>query len=326
MARRFKRTIKNKKVRHKLVENNNNKRSKLHTKLVKNAKLFVKNLSGHNLTDHETLLLAKGVKFKINPSNKNAIRNVMKDFDEFSRKLRCRYLFNDGRIYKIHPFYINSGYKPLDSGAAIENYIFSTKIELSRMKINKHTRNISAEELSAIRNLKKNNNIIIRKADKNSTLCILDKDNYLREGLRQLHNIHYEEIVESKVKEKMKKDNVKLYLLALAGRKWVQEGHITDCQAEHQLSLYTISDILFYYETCFQSDEFTQKEHEKNWTGSTKGMEPDLLKMGMVVKKKKEKNEIAGDDDSTGFERNNVKKNVKKICMQYKANIFSSLK
>ncbi|CAG2258040.1 unnamed protein product [Mytilus edulis] len=84
---------------------------------------------------------------------------------------------------------------------AIENYIFSTKIELSRMKINKHTRNISAEELSAIRNLKKNNNIIIRKADKNSTLCILDKDNYLREGLRQLHNIHYEEIVESNVKE-----------------------------------------------------------------------------------------------------------------------------
>ncbi|CAG2226129.1 unnamed protein product [Mytilus edulis] len=69
------------------------------------------------------------------------------------------------------------------------------------MKINKHTRNISAEELSAIRNLKKNNNIIIRKADKNSTLCILDKDNYLREGLRQLHNIHYEEIVESNVKE-----------------------------------------------------------------------------------------------------------------------------
>ena len=187
MARRFKRTIKNKKVRHKLVENNNNKRSKLHTKLVKNAKLFVKNLSGHNLTDHETLLLAKGVKFIINPSNKNAIRNVMEDFDEFSRKLRCRYLYNDGRIYKRHPFYINSGYKPLDSCPAIENYIFSTKIELSRMKINKHTRNISAEELSAIRNLKKNNNIIIRKADKNSTLCILDKDNYLREGLRQLH-------------------------------------------------------------------------------------------------------------------------------------------
>ncbi|CAG2206273.1 unnamed protein product [Mytilus edulis] len=201
MARRFKRTIKNKKVRHKLVENNNNKRSKLHTKLVKNAKLFVKNLSGHNLTDHETLLLAKGVKFIINPSNKNAIRNVMEDFDEFSRKLRCRYLYNDGRIYKRQPFYINSGYKPLDSCPAIENYIFSTKIELSRMKINKHTRNISAEELSAIRNLKKNNNIIIRKADKNSTLCILDKDNYLREGLRQLHNIHYEEIVESNVKE-----------------------------------------------------------------------------------------------------------------------------
>ncbi|CAG2230600.1 unnamed protein product [Mytilus edulis] len=125
----------------------------------------------------------------------------MKDFDEFSRKLRCRYLYNDGRIYKRQPFYINSGYKPLDSCPAIENYIFSTKIELSRMKINKHTRNISAEELSAIRNLKKNNNIIIRKADKNSTLCILDKDNYLREGLRQLHNIHYEEIVESNVKE-----------------------------------------------------------------------------------------------------------------------------
>jgi len=51
------------------------------------------------------------------------------------------------------------------------------------------------------------------------------------------------------------------------------------------------------------------KKHncKKNWTGSAKAMEPDMLvQMVMDVKNKGiDIAEIAGDDDTTGFERLN---------------------
>ena len=53
-----------------------------------------------------------------------------------------------------------------------------------------------------MRDLKANENILIQKADKCSTLCILNKTNYDSEGLRQLENsTYYEQINESNIDE-----------------------------------------------------------------------------------------------------------------------------
>ena len=206
MARHFHRCRKTIKSKRKLLKKRtNNKQIHINDKITK-AKTFVRNLSGKHLTNNEYLLLAKGIKYIISPSNKLTKKEIIKDFDEFSRKLRCMYLFEDGTKYEPHPFYTNTGYKPKTSCNAIENYIFATKLELSKLSITKRKSNITKAELEALKSLQNNNDIVIRKADKNSTLCVLNKENYIKEGLRQLNdNIHYEEITQPKTTEIVKR-------------------------------------------------------------------------------------------------------------------------
>ena len=118
--------------------------------------------------------------------------------------IRLTYLYKNGdeTDYIKHPFYTNTGYKPQFSCPAVENYLFATKVELSKIDICKQKSNITKGERLALKTLKNNKDIVIRKADKNSTLCIIDKDNYIKEGLRQLNDgIHYEEINNSNLTE-----------------------------------------------------------------------------------------------------------------------------
>ena len=46
--------------------------------------------------------------------------------------------------------------------------------------------NISNNDVDKIKGLGKNNNIVIKRADKGNSIVILDTVDYLREGLRQL--------------------------------------------------------------------------------------------------------------------------------------------
>lgn len=118
---------------------------------VAKAKKFVKNLSAHSLTDNETLLLARGIKYIINPTNRNAQTAIMNDFMEFQRKIRLLYLHKDKEEYKLHPFYKNTGFKPHYSCPTVENYLFATRMEISKINISKHKSNISYGERTAIK-------------------------------------------------------------------------------------------------------------------------------------------------------------------------------
>jgi len=53
---------------------------------------------------------------------------------------------------------------------------------------------LTNEERKALKNLKNLDHIVILKADKNSTIVVMDKDDYIIEGLRQLASIHYTEV------------------------------------------------------------------------------------------------------------------------------------
>lgn len=55
---------------------------------IKQAKQHVVNLSMKTLTDNEYLLLSKGLKFIPAPSPKGAKNDLLRDFNEFARKLR----------------------------------------------------------------------------------------------------------------------------------------------------------------------------------------------------------------------------------------------
>ena len=56
------------------------------------------------LTDHDYILLSRGLKFIPNPKDKNAKLELIKDFDELARKMRCRYWFHKNSD-KRHPCY-----------------------------------------------------------------------------------------------------------------------------------------------------------------------------------------------------------------------------
>jgi hypothetical protein len=95
------------------------KKKKLNKNVLK-AKQYVTNLSKSKLTDHDYILLSRGLKFIPNPEDKNAKLELLKDFDELARKMRCRYLFHKNSD-KLHPFYQKTGYEPEFSCHTLES-------------------------------------------------------------------------------------------------------------------------------------------------------------------------------------------------------------
>ena len=83
-----------------------------------------------------------------------------------------------------------TGWKPDDSemDPNIMRYKTSVLNDMqSKLKIKKKPRyNISVKERKAIKNLRQNNNIIIKPADKGGAIVILNKEDYIKEGERQL--------------------------------------------------------------------------------------------------------------------------------------------
>ncbi|VDI82100.1 Hypothetical predicted protein [Mytilus galloprovincialis] len=202
------------KYKSKLRIHNNNKghlkRTKHFHENVKKALNYIEVFSRENLTNYEILVLAKGLKFIPSPDVKYIKQNLLRDFDELGRKMRCKYHFSDKTNADTnHPFRIKSGFKPSLHNNTIENYLFATKMEICRLKINKVRNNLSKHERAALKTLRSNNNIIIKKADKNSSTVVLDKNLYIKQTLNFLNNsICYEQIHEfntNKISETIQK-------------------------------------------------------------------------------------------------------------------------
>lgn len=63
----------------------------------------VLNLSKHKINRYKYLALSKGLKFIPTPHKKNLRKVILNDFDEFARKLRCKYYYGKG-YSRLHPF------------------------------------------------------------------------------------------------------------------------------------------------------------------------------------------------------------------------------
>ena len=71
---------------------------------------------------------------------------------------------------------------------------YSIEQDLHRLKYRQpRKKNLNKEEYQSIKSLKNNPDIIIKPADKGSAIVILDKDNYIAEGERQLHDEQFYE-------------------------------------------------------------------------------------------------------------------------------------
>ena len=136
------------------------------------------------MTTDQINLLSKGLKFIPTPTVKeNAVRKeLLLDFKQFARRMRLRYIFHN-RDKEQHPFHIKSDWEPpVQPSVALETYLEEVKGQLAEIALFKPQNNLPSEERKAIKDLRPNSDIVIKKADKGTTMVIMNTKDKIQEG------------------------------------------------------------------------------------------------------------------------------------------------
>ena len=145
-------------------------------------------MSNTNLTDQEIALLAKGLKFIPTPEKPASQKNLIRDFNTFARSMRLKYIFADSKS-NPRPFYVRSNWQPPPQpSVALENYLEQTKHEIANITFTDVKDNLPANQRRALRTLKTNREINLKKADKGTTTVAMDTTQKVEEGLEQVSN------------------------------------------------------------------------------------------------------------------------------------------
>ena len=156
-------------------------------------KKHIKNLSNKKLSNDQINLLAKGLKFIPTPVTKHpqVKRQILRDFDKFARRMRLMYIFH-GQDSEPHPFHVKSTWEPpIQRSVALESYLEEVKSELADLKLTKPKNNLLPTERMALKALKRDNEINIKKADKGTTIVVMNAQDKKQEGQIQLNNINH---------------------------------------------------------------------------------------------------------------------------------------
>ena len=200
----------------------------------------VVNLSKYELTQEEISVLSKGIKFCPTPGP--ADPGVQReDLNSLRRRLRQIAFYDDDGNYlpdnsqgpqvpavlvqdgshDLDPDRINSDdtfrhrkFKLKAMGAGpqgplnLEAMILANEIDFNRRPIHKPTkyRNLSPGEFTAMSSLTKNHNIVIKPVDKGQAICVLDREDYLKEGFKQLSDTSKYIKVEENLTEKHRRE------------------------------------------------------------------------------------------------------------------------
>ena len=120
----------------------------------------------------------------------------MVDIQDYHRRLKLQ------PISKPLPFTPNSNWTPKLSALPpsirplIRADTYATKNFNWRVK---DKSNLSTEEAQVLNQLKRNNHIIIKPADKASAVVILDRDRYIWEAKRQLYSSNHDRILQNPI-------------------------------------------------------------------------------------------------------------------------------
>ena len=155
----------------------------------------VVNLSTYKLTNEDYKLLSKGLTFCPTPSKPNNSEPI-EGLERFFRKLRLTFHFQDlkgtptpDHLKKLN---IKSDWCPTtDSDPAIESFCKTVRKEvLKEIHFSKKRKrvhgNLNSKSMDTIIRLARDPNIVIKKADKGSSICIMNTVDYLHECERQL--------------------------------------------------------------------------------------------------------------------------------------------
>ena len=176
------------------------------------------------MTDAQIKLISHDLKFiPVNKVNKNRIRSQCR----ILRFLQDECVLNTCMFYghnrNFHPFHVKSNWNPpVQKSVALESYLEEVKLQLTEIQITKPKLNLSREEQKALNELKKNNDINLKKADKGSTTVVMNKADKIKEGESVLNDRQsYRRLTEPMVKEN---HNKVMHLITDLHR----ENHIDD--------------------------------------------------------------------------------------------------
>ena len=133
-------------------------------------------------------LLSKGLKFVPSPNRIDKAK-LKQELEVFERKLRLMWHFrNDETIFDCNTkFRPKSTFNPKNKNIIIETHLSSLEEKLLDIDVAKDKfNNLSREERDALYSLKNDNAIVIKGADKGSAVVVWDREDYLKEALKEL--------------------------------------------------------------------------------------------------------------------------------------------
>lgn len=147
------------------------------------------------LSPAQLSLLRKGLTFiPTKGSNKNLVYSTRFDMQQYHRKLKIAAYFEGKGDSDPPPFTPKSHWTPplVNLPDNIKN-IIQQDIQYfdKKFKIHSTKPNLSKAEVNALKSLQNNSSIVIKPADKGSAVVIMDRDQYIWEGNRQLMDKKY---------------------------------------------------------------------------------------------------------------------------------------
>ena len=178
--------------------------------------LKVINLSKVNITESQEKVLIKGITFVPTPETADRAQ-IHQDVSDFCRRLRLKLHFSaplpaideinneqgvSGEVEDTDPpqrlpksllkFKPKSTWTPKTTDPILNAYISKVKSSIQNLVPQESDRtNLTKREKRAIGELKKNPHIVIKKADKGSSIVIMNRDDYIKEAETQLSDDKY---------------------------------------------------------------------------------------------------------------------------------------
>ena len=148
----------------------------------------VHNFSNTTLSDNQSLVLSLGLNFIPTPKN-STDSDILASFHVFARKIRIAKFFSHPLTYSTSEFRIKSNsFVPPLAGKHLEDYLDNVLSKIKDRMIDvPYQHYLQPLGLTnTISSLVNNDSIVIKPADKNLGVCVIDKKWYVQEALRQL--------------------------------------------------------------------------------------------------------------------------------------------
>ena len=154
---------------------------------------FFTNLANIPLSEDMAKLLNKGLSFSPTPKSVDT-EEIARESKKTTRRIRIKDIFFGKNKPPPSLLPIKSKWTPYRAPTPyIENYC--QKIQKIYKNLNtdcsSQTDNISKGERKALKKLRDDNSIVIKKADKGSNIVLMPREGYIKEAYRQLNNTKY---------------------------------------------------------------------------------------------------------------------------------------